>query len=68
MSRIREAQDRRGNITLCSRSGRRQGGFTAEEAEAMAAKGEKVILVRRETSPEDVEAMFVAQELSPLPV
>jgi pyruvate, orthophosphate dikinase len=35
--------------------------FTAEEAEEMAAKGEKVILVRRETSPEDVGGMFVAQ-------
>jgi pyruvate,orthophosphate dikinase len=35
--------------------------FTAEEAELMAAKGEKVILVRRETSPEDVGGMFVAQ-------
>jgi len=35
--------------------------FTAEDAEAMALKGEKVILVRRETSPEDVGGMFVAQ-------
>jgi pyruvate,orthophosphate dikinase len=35
--------------------------FTAEEAEAMAAKGERVILMRRETSPEDVGGMFVAQ-------
>ena len=35
--------------------------FTAEEAEALARKGEKVILVRRETSPEDVGGMFVAQ-------
>jgi pyruvate,orthophosphate dikinase len=35
--------------------------FTAEGAELMAAKGEKVILVRRETSPEDVGGMFVAQ-------
>jgi pyruvate, orthophosphate dikinase len=35
--------------------------FTAEEAESMASKGEKVILVRRETSPEDVGGMFVAQ-------
>src|ERR1700686_1585412 len=35
--------------------------FTAEQAEAMAGKGEKVILVRRETSPEDVGGMFVAQ-------
>jgi pyruvate, orthophosphate dikinase len=35
--------------------------FTAEEAEGWAARGEKVILVRRETSPEDVGGMFVAQ-------
>ncbi len=35
--------------------------FTAHEAEEMAAKGEKIILVRRETSPEDVGGMFVAQ-------
>jgi pyruvate, orthophosphate dikinase len=35
--------------------------FTAEEAEQWAARGEKVILVRRETSPEDVGGMYVAQ-------
>jgi pyruvate,orthophosphate dikinase len=35
--------------------------FTAEEAEKWAAKGEKVVLVRRETSPEDVGGMYVAQ-------
>ena len=35
--------------------------FTAEEAEAMARNGDKVILVRRETSPEDVGGMYVAQ-------
>jgi pyruvate,orthophosphate dikinase len=35
--------------------------FTAHEAEAWAARGEKVILIRRETSPEDVGGMFVAQ-------
>jgi pyruvate,orthophosphate dikinase len=35
--------------------------FTAEEAEHWAGKGEKVILVRRETSPEDVGGMHVAQ-------
>jgi pyruvate, orthophosphate dikinase len=35
--------------------------FFAHEAEDWAAKGEKVILVRRETSPEDVGGMFVAQ-------
>jgi len=35
--------------------------FTAEDAEHWAARGEKVILVRRETSPEDVGGMYVAQ-------
>jgi pyruvate,orthophosphate dikinase len=35
--------------------------FTAEEAEHWAGRGEKVILVRRETSPEDVGGMYVAQ-------
>src|SRR6516225_8163172 len=35
--------------------------FTAAEAEEWASKGEKVILVRRETSPEDVGGMYVAQ-------
>jgi pyruvate,orthophosphate dikinase len=35
--------------------------FTAEEAKAQAAKGEKVVLVRLETSPEDIEGMKAAQ-------
>ena len=35
--------------------------FTAHEAEAMAKEGKKVILIRRETSPEDVGGMAVAQ-------
>ena len=35
--------------------------FNAADAEAWATKGEKVILVRRETSPEDVGGMAVAQ-------
>jgi pyruvate,orthophosphate dikinase len=35
--------------------------FSAHEAEEWANKGEKVILVRRETSPEDVGGMAVAQ-------
>jgi len=35
--------------------------FTAAEAEEWAARNERVILVRRETSPEDVGGMFVAQ-------
>jgi len=35
--------------------------FTAEEAVAAAAAGEKVILVRLETSPEDIEGMYASQ-------
>ena len=35
--------------------------FTAEDAKAWAARGEKVILVRLETSPEDIEGMKAAQ-------
>lgn len=37
--------------------------FTPQEAEAWAAKGEKVILVRRETSPEDVRGMDASQAI-----
>jgi pyruvate, orthophosphate dikinase len=37
--------------------------FTPQEAEAWAAKGEAVILVRRETSPEDVRGMDAAQAI-----
>jgi len=35
--------------------------FTAAEAEEMAGKGDKVILVRKETSPEDVGGMHAAK-------
>jgi pyruvate,orthophosphate dikinase len=35
--------------------------FQADEAEEMAAKGEKAILVRIETSPEDIGGMHAAQ-------
>ena len=35
--------------------------FTAEDAVAQGKKGEKVILVRLETSPEDIEGMHYAQ-------
>ncbi|MGA2498209.1 MAG: putative PEP-binding protein [Tepidisphaeraceae bacterium] len=35
--------------------------LTAAEAETLAAKGNKVILVRKETSPEDVGGMHAAQ-------
>ncbi len=35
--------------------------FTAQEAHDLAQKGEKVILARGETSPEDIEGMHAAQ-------
>ena len=35
--------------------------FTAEDAKAWAAEGKKVVLVRLETSPEDIEGMKAAQ-------
>lgn len=35
--------------------------FTADDAEAMKAKGEKVVLVRLETSPEDITGMKASQ-------
>ncbi|MDH4233310.1 MAG: pyruvate, phosphate dikinase, partial [Nitrospirota bacterium] len=37
--------------------------LTADDAEAWAKKGEKVILVRTETSPEDVHGMHAAQAI-----
>ncbi len=37
--------------------------FTSEEAVEWASKGEKVILVREETSPEDVDGMHKAQAI-----
>lgn len=37
--------------------------FTADDAEAWARSGEKVILVRNETSPEDVHGMHAAQAI-----
>jgi pyruvate,orthophosphate dikinase len=35
--------------------------FSAEDAKEWSDRGEKVVLVRRETSPEDIEGMAVAQ-------
>ena len=40
-----------------------QAVFTADDAEAWAKQGKKVILVRNETSPEDVHGMHVAQAI-----
>jgi pyruvate,orthophosphate dikinase len=41
--------------------------FSAEDAEAWAARGEKVVLVRLETSPEDITGMKAAQGILPVP-
>ena len=43
---------------------RQAGGkvvFTADDAEAWAERGEKVVLVRLETSPEDITGLKAAQ-------
>ena len=48
------------------RAGRRRGGgfvFTADDAETWAKDGKKVILVREETSPEDVHGMHAAEAI-----
>ena len=37
--------------------------FTADRAEALAAQGEKVVLLRTETSPEDIHGMYAAQAI-----
>lgn len=37
--------------------------FTADRAEELGKKGEKVILVRNETSPEDIHGMHVSQAI-----
>lgn len=37
--------------------------FTADSAEALAAQGEKVVLLRTETSPEDIHGMYAAQAI-----
>jgi pyruvate,orthophosphate dikinase len=38
-----------------------RAAFTAEKAVEMAAKGERVVLVRAETSPDDIEGMAAAK-------
>ncbi|MBC5647335.1 pyruvate, phosphate dikinase [Christensenella tenuis] len=35
--------------------------FTADDATAAAAKGDKVVLARQETSPEDIEGMYASE-------
>ena len=53
--------DRQGHERL-ARRGRRQGGLRLPTAaEELAAQGEQVILVRRETNPDDLNGMIAAQ-------
>lgn len=44
-------------------SGTGKLAFSAKEAEERAAKGEKIVLVRAETSPEDIEGMVAAEAI-----
>ncbi len=44
-----------------SRGCLRTSCFSADDAKSWAEKGEKVVLVRLETSPEDIEGMVAAQ-------
>jgi pyruvate,orthophosphate dikinase len=65
---LHQTFDRSGSVTAIARGvGASPGAavgrvvFTAEDAAAWTARGERVILVRIETSPEDVVGMSVAQ-------
>lgn len=59
----------KGAVELCKGLPAGPGGgigrvvFTADDAEGWAKRGEKVILVRSETSPEDVHGMHAAQAI-----
>ena len=58
-----ELQDRKITVGINAVPGAATGRivFTAQDAEAQAADGESVILVRKETSPEDVGGMQAAK-------
>ena len=51
------------SASYCASGGLTGGPFTAAEAETRAAAGQKVILVRKETSPEDIRGMAAAQAI-----
>ena len=57
----RAAVDRAGPAGLAGRRRRAESCSAAEDAEAAAERGESVILVRTETSPEDIHGMHAAQ-------
>ena len=55
------ARDLLTRIARLARRGIRHDSVSADEAEAKAANGEAVVLVRIETSPEDIHGMHAAQ-------
>jgi len=59
----KKAQQLAGGLPAGPGGGIGQIVFTADDAEAWAKQGKKVILVRNETSPEDVHGMKAAQAI-----
>jgi len=58
---VKKAVEIAGGLNASPGAGCGQIVFTAEEAEAWAKEGKKVLLVRKETSPDDIAGMAVAQ-------
>ncbi len=58
---VKKAVEIAGGLNASPGAGCGQIVFTAEEAEAWAKDGKKVLLVRKETSPDDIAGMAVAQ-------
>lgn len=58
---VKKAIEIAGGLNASPGAGCGQIVFTAEEAEAWAKDGKKVLLVRKETSPDDIAGMAVAQ-------
>jgi pyruvate,orthophosphate dikinase len=58
---VKKAIEIAGGLNASPGAGCGQIVFTAEEAEAWAKEGKKVLLVRKETSPDDIAGMAVAQ-------
>ena len=60
-SAVKKAVEIAGGLNASPGAGCGQIVFTAEDAEAWAKEGKKVLLVRKETSPDDIAGMAVAQ-------
>lgn len=58
---VKKAIEIAGGLNASPGAGCGQIVFTADEAEAWAKEGKKVLLVRKETSPDDIAGMAVAQ-------